>query len=140
MELDRSFGPTEFGPVKQGYGKVDRRGIQAAQRVFEAKFLFTEHLAAATLKQLEKDFLIKLPRAVLIGISQGRAAWGADAQVLQLPLAASEAASYFPESMGSSELAEEHGDKLPPAAKTFCSTLGSGLFDRLKEIGFGNKL
>jgi len=45
-------------PVKQGYGKVDRRGIQAAQRVFEAKFLFTENLAAATLKQMEKDFLI----------------------------------------------------------------------------------
>jgi len=140
MEFDRSFGPPEFGPVKQSYGQVDRRGIQAAQRVFEPNFLITEHLAAAPLQEMEEDFLIELPGTVRIGISQGRTAWGADAQVLQFPLAASEAAGYFPKRMSASELAEEHGDKLPPAAKSFRSALGSGLLDRLKEIGFGNKL
>ena len=49
-------------------------------------------------------------------MSQGRTAGGADDQVLQFPLTATEAAGYFPESMGSSELAEEHGKKIAPSS------------------------
>jgi hypothetical protein len=60
--------------------------------------------------------------------------------VLQFPLATSETSGYFPEGMGSSELAEEHGDKLPPTAKAFGPTFGSGLFDRLDKFRFGKEL
>src|SRR4030043_1530902 len=124
MEFDRSFGPAEFGPVKKGYGKVDDRGIQTTQRILETKFLLRKRLATATLKETEKDFLVKLPGAVLIGISQGGTARSRNAQVLQFSLATSEASGYFPEGMGSAELAEEHGDKLSPTAKSFGAALG----------------
>jgi hypothetical protein len=140
MEFDRSFGPAEFGPVKKGYGKVDDRGIQTAQRILETKFLLSEPLAAAALKQTEKDFLVKLPGAVLIGISQGGTARSSDSQVLQFSLATSETSGYFPEGMGSPELAEEHGDKLPPTAKPFGAAFGSGPLDRLNKFRFGKEL
>jgi len=113
MEFDRSFGPAEFGPVKKGYGKVDDRGIQAAQRILEAKFLLREHLAAATLKQAEKDFLVKLPGAMLIGISQGGTARSSDSQVLQFSLATSETSGYFSEGMGSPELQKSMATNCP---------------------------
>jgi hypothetical protein len=42
--------------------------------------------------------------------------------------------------MGSSQLAEEHGHKLPPATKTPGMTLGFGLFDPLLKFGSGKQL
>jgi hypothetical protein len=60
--------------------------------------------------------------------------------VLQFSLATSETSGYFPEGMGSPELAEEHGDKLPPTAKSFGAAFGSGPFDRLKKFRFGKEL
>jgi hypothetical protein len=140
MEFDRSFGPAEFGPVKKGYGKVDDRGIQAAQRIFETEFLFREHLATATLKEAEKNLLVKLPGAVLIGISQGGTTRGRDSQMLQFALAASQPPGYLPKSMCSTELTEEHGDKLPPTAKALGAAFGSGPFDRLEKFRFGKEL
>ena len=110
MEFNRSFGPTEFGPVEKSHRKVDGRGIQAAQGVFETKFLLAGHLAATALKQVGKDFLVKLPWAVLIGISQGGTAGSSDSQVLQFSFATSDASGDFPERMGASELAKEHGE------------------------------
>ena len=66
-------------------------------------------------EQLEKDYLIKLPGAVLIGISQGGMAWGGDSQVVQFALTTPQASDNLPERMGAPQLAEEHGQELTPA-------------------------
>ena len=106
MEFDGSFGPAEFGPVKKGDGKINSGRIEAPQGTFESKLLSSSHLAPAPLQHPQKDLLIELPGAVFVGISQGGPTWRADPQVLQFPFAASEASGYFPERMGSSELAK----------------------------------
>jgi len=97
-------------------------------------------LALAALEQLAKDPLVEFPRAVLIGISQGGMTRGGDSQVFQFTLTTPQPAGNLSERMGSPQLAEEHGHKLPPATKPSGMTLRFGLFDRLLKFGSGKQL
>src|SRR5437870_4197551 len=67
---------------------------------------------------------IELPRAVFVGVRQGRARGRRDAQVLELALAAAQPAANLPQRMGAPELAEQHRHELPPAREAPRVTLG----------------
>ena len=82
MQFDGPFGATKFGPIKQGDTQIDDRGVQTDQFVFKPELFLSDHLAVTLSKKLEKDLLIKLPGAVLIGISKSGTIGGGDCQRL----------------------------------------------------------
>jgi hypothetical protein len=125
MKLNGSFGLPEPGPIKHGQAQINGTGIHADQFVLEPELSLSDFdLYPAPIKELDKDMLIQLPWTVSVGISQGRMTRGSNAQMLQLPLAASKASDNLTEGMGSAQLAEEHGHKLVPTREslgiTFC--------------------
>ena len=101
MEFDCPFGPSEPGPVKDAQAKIDRGRVEADQFVLKPKLLSPSDLHPTAFEQLEEDFLIELPRTVLVGISQGGAMGRRDAQMLQFPLTASQPCDNLSEGMGS---------------------------------------
>jgi len=98
------------------------------------------NLTAASLQELEEYRLVEFPGAVFIGIGQGGPAGGSDSQMLQFSLTASQPPGDLPERVGSSQLAEEHGHKLAPRAKSSAMSFGFGLFHSLDKFDFGKKL
>ena len=97
-------------------------------------FFLPVNLALTSVQQLQKDLLIKLPGAVLIGIGQGGTTGSGDSQMFQFALTASQTAGNFSEGMGSAQLAEEHGHKLAPAGESPGMTFGFGFFDSLLKF------
>jgi hypothetical protein len=125
MEFDGSFGPPELGPIKHLQAQIHGARIHTDQSVFEPELSLSGFdLNPAPVKQLHEDMLIQLPGAVLIGIGQRGMARSRNAQVFQLPLAASKASGNLTERMGPAQLAEKHRDKLIPTREfldmTFC--------------------
>ncbi len=76
----------------------------------------------------------------LIRIGQGGMARSRKAQMFQLPLAASKTSRNFTERIGVAQLAEEHGDKLTPATKSFGMTFGLGFFHHVLELDVRKEL
>ena len=72
---------------------------------------------------------------MFVRIGQRGAARGRDAQVLELALAAAQALADLPERVGAPQLAEEHGDELPPAREPARMALGVRPFDQRLELG-----
>jgi hypothetical protein len=73
---------------------------------------------AEMVQQGEKEILIDLPGAVLIGVGQGGMFGGfGDAEMDQFALAGLEAFVDFAEALRLAELAEKHGHELVPAAE-----------------------
>ena len=71
MELNSTFGLTEFSPGKEAETKVNGGGIEAVQLVFEAEFpLLSGALAPKQVTQMKENVLIKLPGTM--GISIGK--------------------------------------------------------------------
>jgi hypothetical protein len=134
MKLDGSFGPSEFGPIKDFQAQIDGGRIHGDQFVFKPKRFLPDDLNAASFKEPKEELLIELPGAVLIGIGQGGMAWSGDAQMFQLPLAASKASANLTERMGTTQLAKQHGYKLAPAGKPFGITFGMGLFHHVLKL------
>lgn len=66
---------------------------------------------------------------MFIGIGQGRALGGDDAQMGTFSLATGEAARNLPKRMGAAQPAEGYGDELALRSKTVRVTLGCGLFE-----------
>ena len=89
----------------------------------------------ALVQKMEEHLLIQLPWPVLVGIGQRRSLRGiADAKMLQLPQAGSEATANLPERVGLAELAKEHGDKLIPAGESLGGPFSLGVAYCLQEI------
>ena len=127
MKLDGSFGPPELGPIKHLQTQINGGRIHADQFVFEPElFLPDFDLNPASVKEFKKDMLIQFPGTMLVGIGQGGMARSRNAQMLQLPLAASKASGNLTEGMSAAQLAKEHGDKLTPTSKSFGMTFGLG--------------
>ncbi len=134
MKLDGSFGPPELGPIKHLQTQIDGGRIHADQFVFKPKRFLPDDLDTASFKELKKNLLIELPWTMLIGISQGGMARSRNAQMFQLPLAASKASGNLTERMGAAQLTKQHGDKLTPAGKSFGMTFGMGFFHHVLEL------
>ena len=134
VQFDRPLGSSEMGPIKDAQTQVDGGRIEADQFVFEPDFLLRRKLTSASVEQLSKQMLIKLPGTVLIRIGQGGAAGGGDSKMLQLPLTASEASGNLPERMGSAQLTEKHGHKLSPAGESPSMPLGFRFSDGLLKL------
>jgi hypothetical protein len=112
MEFDGSFGPPELSPIKHLQAQIDGARIHTDQSVFEPELSLSDFdLNPAPVKQLHEDMLIQFPGAVFIGIGQRGMARSRDAQVFQLPFAASKASGNLTEGMGSAQLAEKHRHK-----------------------------
>jgi hypothetical protein len=123
MKLDGSFGPPELGPIKHFQAQINGTGIHADQFVLEPELSLPDfHLNPTPVKELDKDMLIQLPGTVPVGIRQSGMARSSNAQMFQLPLAASKASGNLTERMGPAQLAEEHGHKLIPTRKSFGMT------------------
>jgi hypothetical protein len=135
MKLDGSFGLPELSPIKHLQTQINGTGIHANQFVLEPELPLSDFdLNPATVKEFDKDMLIQFPRAVLVGISQGRMAWSSNAQMLQLPLAASKASRNLTEGMGPAQLAEEHRNKLAPTWESFGMPFCMGDRNQLLEL------
>src|ERR1700739_537741 len=113
------FGAPEMRPIVKLQAQIDHRSVQADQLVLEAEFplpLCCQLLAAP--QQLSEHRLVELPGPVLVGIGQGGALGSRrHSQMLQLAFAGSQSLGDLVEAVRSSQLAEQHGDELAPAAK-----------------------
>jgi hypothetical protein len=89
VQFDCSFGSAKLRPVKQGDREINDRRVQPHQFVLESELSLPLNLVLTSFEQLEKDPLVELPGAVLIGIRQGGAIGGGDAKMFQFSLAAS---------------------------------------------------
>ncbi len=134
VQFDGPFGPSEVGPVKDAQTQIDGGRIEADQFVLKSEFLHSRKLASTSVEQLTKQMLIKLPGTVLIRIGQGGAAGSGDTKVFQLPLTTSQAPGNLPEGMGSAQLTEEHGHKLPPTGESSSMPLGFRFSNCLLEL------
>ena len=56
----------------------------------------------------------------------------------QLALTALQPAFDFPQRVGATQLAEQHGDELAPARQPFAAVLRLGIFDEALEVGARN--
>jgi len=134
VQFDCPLGPSEMGPVKDAQAQVNGGRVEANEFVFESEFLLSRKLTSTSVEQLQKQMLIQLPGPVFIRVGQGRTTGSGDPQVLQFPLATSEASGNLPEGMSSTQLAEKHGHKLSPAGKSPSMALGFCCSDGLLEL------
>jgi hypothetical protein len=134
VQFDGSLGPSEMSPVKDAQTQVDGGRIEANQFVFEPEFLLSRKLTSASVEQLSKEMLIKLPGTMFIRIGQGGATGSGDTQMFQFPLTASQTSGNLPEGVSSAQLTEKHGHKLSPAGKSSSVPLGLGVSDGLLEL------
>jgi hypothetical protein len=134
MQFDGPLGSAKFGPVKEADTEVNDGGIETNQFVLKPKFLFGLDLTLASFEELHKDSLVELPGPMLIGISQGGTTGGGDAQMFQFAFTAPQPSSNLPKRMGSTQLTEEHGYKLPPASKSSGMAFSFCLFHGLLEL------
>jgi hypothetical protein len=117
MQFDGPLGLAKLRPVKEADTEINDGGIETHQFILKAEFLFDLDLALASFEELHKDSLVELPGPVLIGIRQRGTTGGADTQMFQFVFTASQPSGNLPERMSSTQLAEEHRDKLAPASK-----------------------
>ena len=122
MELDRPLRPSELRPVRRA--QVDHRRVQAHQLVLEPERPPTPRQGLTASEERLEHGPIELPRAMGVGIGQRRAGRRRDAQVFELALTAAQPAADLSQGMGTAELAEEHGDELPPAREPAGMALG----------------
>jgi len=112
---------------------LDKANYKFHQRSRNPELLSLSDLHPAALEQSKENLLIQLPWAVLVGIAKGRSAWSSDSQMFQFTLTASQSPGNLPEGMGSTQLTEEHGNKLTPASEpsgmAFCFCLSHGLLE-----------
>jgi hypothetical protein len=134
MKLDGSFGSPELGPIKHLQAQINGGRIHADQFVFKPERFLPDDLGTAPVKELKENLFIELPWTVLIGISQGGMARSRNAQMLQLPLAASKTSGNLTESMGAAQLAKQHGHKLAPTGESFTMTLGLSDRDQVLKL------
>ena len=135
VKFDGSFGSAELGPIKHFQTQIDGGRIHADQFVFKPKLPLPDFdLNSAPVKEFQKNMVIKLPWTMLVGIGQGRMTRSRNAQMFQLPLAASKASGNLPEGMGATQLTKQHGDKLTPAGKSFGMTFGMAFFHHVLEL------
>jgi len=134
VQFDSPFGTPKFRPVKESHRKIDDGRIQAEQLILEPKLLLSDKLLGTSLMELEKDPWVKFPRAMFIGIGQGGMSRSCDPQMFQFSLAASQTPGDFSQRVGSSQLAEKHGHKLPPAGETSGMAFSFGFFHDLMKF------
>jgi hypothetical protein len=140
MQFDSPLGSAEFGPVKEADTEINDGGIQTDQFILKPEFLSDLDLTLAPFEELHKDSLVELPGSVLIGISQSRTTGSTDAQMFQFAFTASQPSGNLSKRMGSAQLTEEHGYKLPPTSKSsgmafsFCFHNGLLELDSRKQL------
>jgi hypothetical protein len=138
MQFDGAFGPPELGPIKHLQAQINGARIHTDQSIFEPELSLPDFdLNPAPVKQLHEDVLIQLPGAVFIGIGQRGMTRSRNAQVFQLPLAASKASGNLTEGMGPAQLAEKHRDELVPTREFFDMTFC--LCDRNQLLEFQSR-
>jgi hypothetical protein len=140
VELDRALGAPELGPVEEGRAQIDHRRVEADQLVLEAELPPALGQGLAPQEQRLEHRPVELPRAMLVGVGQGRAAGGGDPEVLELAFAAPEAAADLPQRVGAPELAEEHGHELPPAGEPPSMPFSVRPLDQRLELGARKQL
>jgi hypothetical protein len=126
MNFDGPFGSPKLGPIKHLQAQINSSRIHADQSVFKPKRFLPSDLDTASFKELKEHLLIQLPGTVFVGIGQGRMAGSGNAQMSQLPLAASKASGNLTEGMGAAQLAKQHGHKLAPTSESFGMTFCLG--------------
>src|SRR5437667_5976952 len=138
VQLDRSLRPTELCPVVERQTQIHHACIQAHQLVLEAEFLPAARLGNRRLalpQQLVKDCLKHLPRAMFVRVGQrGSLRRSLYSKMLQLPFATGQSATDLPQSVSSSELAEQHRHELPPAHEASAVTFRLMRFDGLLKL------
>jgi hypothetical protein len=138
VQLNGTLGPPKLRPVEERKRQVNGAGIQAHELIFETELLpdaVSGYCRLTFGQELLENGLIKRPRPVRIGIGEsGTFRRIRNAQVLEFSFAAGQSPTDLTEAVGSAELAEKHGDELPPAAEPLCGVIGSVLLDGLFEF------
>jgi hypothetical protein len=84
------IGAAELDPIQERRAEVDHRRVQTDELVLEAELPPALRQGLTTEEQCLEDRSVKLPRAMLVGVGQGRATRRGDTQVLELAFAAAE--------------------------------------------------
>jgi hypothetical protein len=150
MELDRPFAMAEFCPGKKRQTKVDRRGIEGIDGLFQ---LDTKIFVGIETSGFGNQDLSKVgvdpPIADLIGMRQGIARnFSAEAHMIELLSIASKAGLNVPEAFSIGELGKSHAKELihtgkglylvvaPVSFDTFAQLVHRQEFHELGENGF----
>ena len=83
---------------------------------------------------------VELPGPMLVGVGQGGAGRGGDAQVGQLAFAAGQPPADLPQGVRPAELTEQHGHELAPAGEAAGMALGPVLLDQGLKLGAREEL
>jgi hypothetical protein len=134
VQLHRPLRATKGRPRKHLGTQFDQRGIQAQQLVLKPKLPRTRD-GLTPREQLVEHRLIQLPRPMLVGVGERRPGRGRDAQMRETALATGQPADDLTQRLRLPEVAEQHGDELPPARKAPCVTLRVRLFNRALKFG-----
>jgi len=68
VNFDGAFGAAEVSPVKEADRQINHGRIQADQFILEAELFLAEAFALDAFQEEEKEFLIKLPGPMFVGI------------------------------------------------------------------------
>ncbi len=114
MKLYSAFGLAEFSPGKEAQTRIYGSGIEAEQFIPEAKFpLLSGILVAKQVIQTKENVLIKLPGSM--GIRIGKCTLGKStsrqSQMIELATSDIQTISDFPQALGLSQSAKQHGPK-----------------------------
>jgi hypothetical protein len=121
MDFHGAFGGAVLGPVEDLGAEVNDGAVQTVEFAGDQQrgLGMGGEFGAEMVQQGEKEILIDLPGAVLIGVGQGGMFGGfGDAEMDQFAFAGLESFVDFAEALGLAELTEEHGDELVPTAET----------------------
>ena len=142
MQFDGAFGASEFRPVIQAGAQINDRRIQTEQLVFKADLAQPAvGLFLTAAQEFQKNRLIQLPGAMLIGVGQGRALGRIrQSQMPQLAFAGRQAAANLAKRLRATQVAEQHGHELAPAGEAPGMALSPVLDNGSLELGAGKQL
>jgi hypothetical protein len=137
VELHGALGAAETRPVVEFQAEINDAGIQADQLVLETEFRLPRiGQSTSALQQLKKHGLIEFPGTMLVGVGQGGFGWRlAQAQMLQFAFGGRQSLRDFTQAVRPPQLAEQHGDELPPTGKASRMALGFVFLNRRLELG-----
>lgn len=138
MQFDGAFRPAIMRPIKCGEANRDQRGIHALDGVAEAEFPFLQFCDLFTLpSDMEKHVAKDFPRAVFVGIRQGRSGRRfRNSEMGEFAVEGIQPVADLAERFTLRELSEQHGGKLCPRRETLGIIFRTILINNSGKLSF----
>lgn len=140
MQFHGSLAARELGPIEHIGTEVNQGRVDAEQFVAKPKLFTAGALLPTAFEEVEKKVLVQLPGTMLVGISQGGTLRGRDAQLGEFAFATAQPVADLAQRLRPTQLAKQHGYKLPPTCKSPSMALRPQLFDSIVKLQAWKKL